>query len=487
MTSKTENAWMEQVIRPDEIEPYLIKGRDFIDDDLIHSQLEAARNPEPARVRDIIAKSLELRRLEPEETAALIHVTDPELLAEMRAAAGRIKDRVYGGRIVTFAPLYLSNYCVNSCVYCGYRKENRESSRKRLTREELLSETRALVDQGHKRLIMVYGEHPLSGVEYIEETLEAVYSVKKPPSGEIRRANINAAPMDIASLERLKKVGIGTFQVFQETYHHETYQRVHPRGIKADYRWRLYALHRCMDAGVDDIAPGVLFGLYDWRFEVMGLLYHTMDLESRFGGVGPHTISFPRMEPAVGTAFTEQSPWLVTDEDFERIVTVIRLSVPYTGMILTARETPEVRERILPLGITQLDFGSNIGVGSYARGSYDPEKQQFLLNDQRSLDEGIAWLAREGHVTSFCTAGYRCGRTGDYFMQIAKQGKVHRLCMPNAITTFAEYLEDYAGPETRQVGWPLVETEIRHLPEDRRRVVREMVARIKAGERDVYV
>jgi len=287
-------------------------------------------------------------------------------------------------------------------------------------------ETEVLVSLGHKRLIMVYGEHPLSDIEYIKSTIETVYETRV-GNGEIRRVNVNAAPMDISRLKVLKEVGIGTFQVFQETYHHETYRKVHPKGIKANYRWRLYALHRAQEAGIDDVAIGALFGLYDWKFEVMGLVYHTIDLEKHFGGVGPHTISFPRLEPAVNTPFIQETRYKVSDRDFKRLVAVLRLSVPYTGLIITAREPAHIRREVLQVGCTQTDASTKIGIGAYSDRYQEQEleRQQFMIGDPRSLDEVIREFAELGYLTSFCTAGYRCGRTGRYFMDIAKKGKVH--------------------------------------------------------------
>jgi len=480
--------WIGSVIKQNEIDKYLVNGQDFIDDRRIEEQLKQAR-PDPARIKDIIAKALDLQRLDPEETAALIALSprEKDLWQQIYAAAGTIKNKVYGSRIVTFAPLYVSNLCVNDCLYCGYRSSNTKIRRKRLSDNELRAEIQALVSAGHKRLIMVYGEHPLSDVDYIAHTIQLAYETKV-GNGEIRRANINAAPLSIDQLRLLKDIGIGTYQVFQETCHHATYRKLHPRGIKADYRWRLYALHRSLEAGADDVAIGALFGLHDWRFEIMGLLYHAMDLEHHFGGVGPHTISFPRLVPAVGTPFCTHSQHLVDDDTMERVIAILRLSVPYTGMILTCRESAAVRDRFLELGVTQLDFGSNIGVGDYSTHDTELDKQQFILQDTRSLDEGIRWLAQRGHLTSFCTAGYRCGRTGHYFMDIAKQGKVHTMCMPNAILTFQEYLLDYASPATRQAGEALIADTLAGMPatplKDR---LQQYVKRLRHGERDLYV
>lgn len=487
MDTKIVKEWIGNVIKPEQIERYRDGGQDFIDDEHINELLMAKRQPDAQEIREIIAKSLSLQRLELEEAAALLNCTNEDLWQEMYEAGLKIKEKVYGRRIVTFAPLYISNYCVNNCLYCGFRSQNSHSVRQQLTMNELREEVKALVSKGHKRLILVYGEHPQSDVHYITETLKVTYGTKV-DNGEIRRANINAAPMSIEDLRLLKEAGIGTFQVFQETYHHGTYQRLHPRGtLKADYGWRLYALHRCMEAGIDDVGIGALFGLYDWKFEAMGLLAHTIALEEKFGGIGPHTISFPRIEPAVNTPFIEKSSYKIDDITFKKLVTVIRLSVPYTGMILTARESATVRQEILPVGITQIDAGSNIGIGGYAHNSLDYTKQQFILGDNRSLDEAIRDLARMGKITSFCTAGYRCGRTGHYFMDIAKKGKVHTLCMPNAVLTFKEYLLDYASEETQQVGQHLIMEELAAIEnESVKEKCMEYLDRIEAGERDLF-
>ncbi len=488
MSNVSVKEWVQKVIKPEENEKYLNNGQDFIDENLINETLLRKRQPDKAQIREIIAKSLQLERLEPEETAALLNCTDEELWQEMYAAGLKIKVSVYGRRIVTFAPLYVSNYCVNNCVYCGFRDENNDIHRHGLNTAELQEEIKALVRKGHKRLIMVYGEHPRSDVHYIADTLTTAYNTKF-GNGEIRRANVNAAPLSIDDYKILQEVGIGTYQVFQETYHHQTYKKLHSRGpLKRDYLWRLYSLHRAMEAGIDDVAIGALFGLYDWKFEVMSLLLHAIDLEEKFGGVGPHTISFPRLEPAVNTPFNENSAYLIDDETFKKLVTVIRLSVPYTGMILTARERAEVRNDVIQVGCTQIDAGSNIGIGGYSRDSLDYNKQQFILGDERSLDEAIQDMAKLGFITSFCTAGYRCGRTGEYFMDIAKKGKVHNLCMPNAILTFKEYLMDYASEETLTVGNELIEKELTSLPNERlRESVATMLHRIESGARDLYL
>ncbi len=486
--SASDNGWISSVIRAEENAKYLDDDRDFVDEGLISTELERNARPDPSRVRDILAKSLTLQRLEPSETAALLNCTDEDLWQEMYAAGLRVKQSVYGRRIVFFAPLYVSNYCVNNCEYCGFRSSNRDAVRSSLTDDQLRDEIVALIRRGHKRLVMVYGEHPRSGAEFIAHTIRLAYSVKE-GGGEIRRVNVNAAPLCVDDYRKLKEVGIGTYQVFQETYHPATYRKLHPADtLKGDMRWRLYALHRAQEAGIDDVAIGALFGLYDYRFEVMALLLHTMSLEKHFGGVGPHTISFPRLEPALNTPYTENPAHRVSDEQFKKLVTVLRLSVPYTGLILTARESAEIRREVIPVGVTQIDAGSNIGIGGYSAGTVQGEKQQFMLSDPRSLDEVVSELADMGMITSFCTADYRCGRTGGCFMGFSKSGNIQSFCMPNAVLTFAEYLLDYASPETREKGWRLLEEEMGRLPEQGvREIVEKYLQRIRAGERDLFL
>jgi len=480
---------MWQVIEQKQIDRFLKNGYDFIDDAKIETLIRENSRTDRIRVRDIVQKSLSLERLEPEEVATLLNVEDKELLEEIFFAAGEVKRRVYDNRIVTFAPLYLSNFCVNSCLYCGFRSENKEEKRKRLSLDEVIKETEVLVKTGHKRLIVVYGEHPLSDIDYMVETIKTIYSVKV-GKGEIRRVNVNAAPMSVEKLKLLKEAGIGTYQVFQETYHHDTYKKVHPKGIKSNYRWRLYALHRAFEAGIDDVAIGALFGIYDWKFEVMGLVYHAIDLEEKFG-VGPHTISFPRLEPALNTPFVQESRYKVNDEDFKKLVAILRLAVPYTGLILTAREKAELRREILPLGITQTDASTKIGIGAYSKNGEEqnPDEQQFLLGDTRSLEEVIAEFADMGYITSFCTAGYRCGRTGECIMELLKKGKERWFCKLNAVLTFREWLDDYASENTKKKGERIIQNEIEEikkmLPEMYPKFI-EKYERIKKGERDLY-
>ncbi|HQH47617.1 MAG TPA: [FeFe] hydrogenase H-cluster radical SAM maturase HydG [Candidatus Syntrophosphaera thermopropionivorans] len=458
----------------------------FIPTEKIEELLQSEQNPSESQIREIIAKSLEKNRLAPEETAALLNVSDPELKQLIREGAHELKKTIYGNRIVLFAPLYVGNECVNDCVYCGFRSSNKECIRATLSHEQLVQETQALESKGHKRLIMVYGEHPKYSPDFIAQTVQTVYDTKF-GKGEIRRVNINAAPLDIEGYRIVKSVGIGTYQIFQETYHQETYKTLHPRGPKSNFLWRLYGLDRAMKAGIDDLGIGALMGLYNWKFEVMGLLYHTIHLEETFG-VGPHTISFPRLEPAIGTEFTENPPHKVPDEDFKQLIAIIRLSVPYTGMILTAREEAELRNEAIRYGISQIDAGSSIGVGDYsAKDEESRKKSQFVLGDTRSLDDVIYELAQEGYIPSFCTSCYRAGRTGEHFMEFAIPGFVKRFCTPNALLTFAEYLYDYASERTKQIGFELIDRELKQIEdENMKQAVKNKLEQMGKGVRDLY-
>ncbi|MCX7848480.1 MAG: [FeFe] hydrogenase H-cluster radical SAM maturase HydG [bacterium] len=468
---------------------------DFIDDARLERLVREVRKPDVAHVREILAKARSITTLTLEELATLLGVEDNATWEEMAATAQAIKRTVYDNRIVTFAPLYVSNYCINNCAYCGFRVENQAQRRRHLSVEEIRAETEVLAGRiGHKRVIAVYGEHPQSDIRYLVKTLETIYSVRVPVRrgyGNIRRVNVNAAPMSVEELRELKKAGIGTYQVFQETYHHGTYAAVHPRGTrKSDYVWRLLAMHRAMEAGIEDVGIGVLFGLYDWRFEVLGLLQHAQELEKVFG-VGPHTISFPRIEPAHNTPYSHAPAWRVDNATLRKIVILIRLAVPYAGMILTAREPAQVRRTLLELGVTQTDASTRIGVGAYCEGDGEQEgdRQQFLLGDTRSLDEVVRELAAMGMITSFCTAGYRCGRTGACIMELLRSGREGQFCKLNAILTFREWLDDFASDATRAVGEQVLARELEEvrvrLPQLYPRL-QAQYARVAAGERDVY-
>jgi 2-iminoacetate synthase len=438
---------------------------------------------ESAEVRPIIARSLALQRLSLEDMAALLSVTDPALQEEMFAAARQLKKNVYGNRIVLFAPLYIGNKCINSCKYCGFRDDNDKVVRRTLTDDELRAEVHALVAKGHKRLVIDYGEHPDYGAETIAHAVKEIYGAKN--GGEIRRINVNCAPLDVEGYRLVKAAGIGTYQIFQETYHRPTYAKMHPRGPKSDFLWRLYGQDRAMEAGIDDVGLGVLFGLYDWRFEAMGLLAHAIHLEETFG-VGPHTFSFPRLKDSSNRAF--QPEHALSDADFKRLIAILRLSVPYVGMILTAREPAALRRELLDFGCSQIDGGTRIEIGGYSEGSgkQDLDKEQFRIGDDRSLEDVISELLEMGEIPSFCTACYRSGRTGEHFMELAKPGEIKHRCAPNALVTLEEYLLDYATPETREAGETLIERELRELDEDDRELAGRLLTRVREGKRDVY-
>ncbi|MHB1461973.1 MAG: [FeFe] hydrogenase H-cluster radical SAM maturase HydG [Armatimonadota bacterium] len=436
-----------------------IYDTDFIDDQLIEGLL--TRPSEPAQVRDVIAKSMAKQPLSVAETAILVNATQPELIEEIFDAARTLKREVYGNRIVLFAPLYIGNLCINDCAYCGFRRSNKEAIRRTLSMDEIRDQVRALEQTGHKRLILVYGEHARYDANFIAETVRVTYDTRI-PKGEIRRVNINAAPLSVEDYKIVKQAGIGTYQVFQETYHKQTYQSVHPAGTrKADYLWRLHALGRAMEAGIDDVGLGGLFGLYDWRFELLSLVTHALHLQAVYG-VGPHTISFPRLKPASGVNLDEQ--WLTSDAEFKRLVAILRLAVPYTGLIMTCRESAEMRQALMEFGVSQIDAGTRLELGGYTEqqdiDSQEKHKEQFMLGDMRPLDEVVQQLLRDGHIPSFCTACYRKGRTGEVFMEYAIPGFIEKMCTPNALSTLQEYLCDFASPETRHVGEQIIEQQL---------------------------
>ncbi len=459
---------------------------DFIDDALLEGLLDNAR-PDKARVREIIAKSLNKEPLSLVETADLLAADEPELVDEIFAAARELKRKVYGNRIVLFAPLYIGNKCVNDCRYCAFRRSNENAIRRTLSHDEVRQQIEALENVGHKRLILVFGEHPDYNADYVAEIVRLVYSVKV-GHGSIRRVNINAAPLNHDEFKKVKQAGIGTYQIFQETYHHETYAKMHPSDTrKGDYLWRLDGLNRAMEAGLDDIGIGALFGLTDWRFEVLGLVSHSLYLQERYG-VGPHTISFPRLRPAGGVNLGED--YLVGDYDFKRLVAILRLSVPYTGMILTAREEPELRREVMAFGVSQIDAGSRIEIGGYteAGDAQVMEREQFTLGDIRSLDEIVHELLSDEYIPSWCTACYRLGRTGEHFMEFAIPGFIKQYCTPNALSTLTEYLVDYASDETRTAGEKTIRTELDKLPDSPQKT--ELISRLKrireTDDRDLY-
>jgi len=461
----------------------VIETGEFIEEGAIDEALHAAATKDAGRVREILAKASELNGLEMDEVAVLSSVSDPELLGELFGAARDAKDAIYGARLVLFAPLYVSNLCINDCLYCAFRVKNKELKRRALTQDEIRREVEILVDQGHKRVLLVAGEsYPKQGFQYILDSIATIYDVKR-GNGEIRRVNVNVAPLSVDEFRALKGTGIGTYQLFQETYHRETYRRMHVSGKKKDYDWRVTGMHRAMEAGIDDVGIGVLFGLADWRFEVLALMQHIRELERSYG-VGPHTLSMPRLEPASGSDIAEEPPMPVGDVDFRKLVAILRLAVPYTGMIMSTRETPNLRRETFALGISQISAGSRTNPGGYAEDEHFDEAQ-FQLGDHRSLDEVIRDVAELGYVPSFCTACYRLGRTGMDFMDLAKPGDIKHHCDPNALSTFLEYLLDYGSGETRAIGEDLITLKTAEMDDVRRAHTETMLARVRGGDRDV--
>jgi len=459
--------------------------KDFIDDNAIEQLLERTANPESKRVEEIIAKARELKGLSLEETAILLQTEDRELIREIHAAARSVKEGIYGNRLVIFAPLYISNHCANNCLYCGFRRDNKELNRVALTMEQIAGEVEVLEREGHKRLLMLCGEHPKrSGLDYFCEAIETAYGVKTAGGGEIRRINVEIAPLEVDEFRRLKATGIGTYVVFQETYHHATYKAMHPSGIKADYLWRLTAMHRAQEGGIDDVGIGALFGLADYKFDVLGMLSHAQQLEKDCG-VGPHTMSIPRLEPAFNAPAAIKPPKPVSDDEFKKLVAVLRLAVPYTGMILSTRESAELRGEVFSLGVSQISAGSRTNPGGYQDGEAF-RAAQFNLGDTRTTDEVILDIIQRGHIPSFCTACYRLGRTGKDFMDLAKPGLIQKFCRSNAILTFKEYLIDYAGEATRAAGGELIERLIEETAlAGTKRMLNSRLAKIEKGQRDI--
>jgi len=455
-----------------------------VDEAEIERTLAGARDRDARHVREVLAKARELHGLSPADVAALMEVSDPELLGELFSTARKVKEEIYGRRLVLFAPLYISNLCSNECLYCAFRARNKEVQRRALTQDEIARETQLLVDQGHKRILIVAGEsYPNEGFSYVLKAIETVYSVTR-GRGEIRRVNANVAPLSVDEFKQLKAARIGTYQLFQETYHRGTYSKVHLGGRKRDYDWRVTAPDRAMEAGIDDVGIGVLFGLFDWRFEILALMQHIRHLEERFG-VGPHTISVPRLEPAVGSDMAAHPPHAVSDVDFRKIVAIVRLAVPYTGIIMSTRETPNLRRETFALGVSQISAGSRTNPGGYAEDE-EYEAAQFQLGDHRPLDAVIRDVAALGYIPSFCTACYRLGRTGKDFMDLAKPGEIKNHCDPNALSTFLEYLLDYASPETRAVGEQCVAKSLAAMTPEQRGVSERMLRDVRAGKRDVF-
>jgi 2-iminoacetate synthase len=450
----------------------------------IETALAHARG-DAVRVREVLSKARELKGLDFDDVAALSAIDSAELSEELFACARYVKEEIYGRRMVLFAPLYISNLCSNECSYCAFSRSNKNIQRHALDMDDIRQEALHLIEQGQKRVLMVAGEgYPASkgGFRYVLDAIEAVYSVSH-ERGNIRRLNVNVAPLPVEEFRLLQQAQIGTFQLFQETYHRPSYAAVHTGGKKADFDWRASAMDRAMLAGIDDVGLGVLFGLHDWRFDLLSVIQHTMHLEARFG-VGAHTISVPRIEPAQGAPMSDAPPAAVSDQDFKKIVAILRLAVPYTGLILSTRESTEMRREACALGISQISAGSRTNPGGY--GADEQSTGQFQLGDHRPLDQVVRELAQSGYVPSFCTACYRTGRTGKDFMDLAKPGLIKRKCDPNAVTTLQEYLCDYGQADTQAAGEQTIVQALGDMEPKTRRNAEKMLAMIKAGKRDIY-
>lgn len=462
------------------------KAEEFIDDEEILRTLEYAESNRHNRplIESLIEKAALCKGLDHREAAVLLDCDEPDLTERIFRLAEEIKQRFYGNRIVMFAPLYLSNYCINGCVYCPYHAKNKNIPRKKLSQEEIRREVIALQDMGHKRLALETGEHPVeSPIEYVLESIKTIYGIHH-KNGDIRRVNVNIAATTVENYRKLKDAGIGTYILFQETYNKRRYQALHPSGPKSDYAYHTEAMDRAREGGIDDMGIGVLFGLTGYRYDFVGLMMHAEHMEAALG-VGPHTISVPRIRPADDINpedFTDAVP----DEKFLHIVAVIRLAVPYTGMIVSTRESRKVRERLLDLGISQISGASRTSVGGYADKEYHEDTAQFDVADHRTLDEVVGWLMQLGYIPSFCTACYRAGRTGERFMKICKSGKIQDCCTPNAILTLKEYLLDYASPQTRELGEKLIQEEIAKIANPALRdALTQDLSKLENGTRDL--
>ena len=459
----------------------------WLDEAEIHARLDCGRcEPEPGELDDIISKSLELGGLSLGEAAALCRVRSAEGLARLFSAAKKVKEAIYGRRIVFFAPLYISNLCKNECLYCAFRASNTLLKRRALGMDEIREESVSILNEGHKRVLMVAGEsYPREeGFSYVIRAIEAIYSARNDRGDAIRRVNANVAPLTVEEFKRLKSAGIGTYQLFQESYHRETYRAVHRTGKKADYDWRVNGMDRAMQAGIDDVGIGALFGLYDWRFELLALLMHAKHLEERFG-VGCHTISVPRIEPAVGSDMAQAPPQAVSDEDFMKIVAILRLAVPYTGIIMSTRESAAMRGSTLELGVSQISAGSHTDPGGYSE-KRDESAAQFQLGDHRSLAEVIRDIGGKGFIPSFCTACYRTGRTGPDFMELAKPGEIKAKCWPNALSSYLEYLMQYGDDDLSALGRESIRQELERMNDREAAIARQLLDRVAGGKRDVF-
>lgn len=468
-----------------------METKSFIDENYIFNLLEQTSSPDSKQVDEILQKALELKGINLAETAALLNVENPGDLEKILFIAGKIKDEIYGNRLVLFAPLYISNYCSNNCLYCGFRVENELMERKLLSIDEIKEEAKLILERGHKRILLLMGEnHQKCSLDYFIDAIYAIYSVSDSKGSTIRRINVEIAPLSENEFKRFSEIPIGTYTVFQETYHRKTYNEMHPKGKKSDYDWRLYTMDRALSNGMHDVGIGALFGLFDYKFEVLSLIIHSQHLDNLYG-VGPHTISIPRVKPAQNAPASYNREYAVNDNDFKKLVAILRIAVPYTGIILSTREPASLRNDLFNLGVSQISAGSKTSVGGYKQAFDSPqieqEAGQFTLNDCRSSGEVIFDVIKMGFVPSFCTACYRVGRVGGDFMDLAKPGLIKLHCHPNAIVTLKEYLVDYADARTKQIGESLIQSELQKisLPKVRSRTM-HFLERIEKGERDLY-
>lgn len=451
----------------------------IINEQKIFDILKTVTKPTTEKVTEILNKAKCSKGLTLEEVAALLQIEEDQSYHLLFETAKGVKDYIYGKRVVLFAPLYTSNECTNNCLYCGFRAANKALHRRTLDIEEIQLEAKYLESQGHKRLLLVCGEDAKrTNIDHIASAMTAVYE-----STDIRRLNVNAAPMSVKDFKKLKEAGVGTYQCFQETYHRETYEKMHPTGSKSDYDYRLSVMDRALEAGIDDLAIGVLFGLYDWKFEVLALLQHAEYMDKHLG-VGPHTISVPRLRPALGSGLNE-TPYPLTDLEFKKVVAILRLAVPYTGIILSTRENSKLRDELLDIGVSQVSAGSKTSPGGYKE--EEELSDQFAVTDHRSLDEILYTICEKGYIPSFCTACYRKSRTGEHFMDLAKEGTINKFCQANSILTFKENLLDYASERTIALGNKVIENAINQIPDESlRNQTREKISQLELGARDLY-
>ncbi|MBP5651042.1 MAG: [FeFe] hydrogenase H-cluster radical SAM maturase HydG [Bacteroidales bacterium] len=461
------------------------KFKNFIDREKLYGLIEGAA-PTEAELQQILNKALELKGLGLEDVAALLRVKDHDQIYEIMETAKKVKQDIYGKRLVLFAPVYTGNKCVNNCVYCSFRRDNHLIKRKILNMDEIATEVKTLLRDGHKRILLICGETPANDINYICEAIRTTYAVRE--NGQyVRRINVELAPMSVEDFRRLKAEKIGTYVCFQETYDPILYKEYHPAGSpKADYENRLLVMDRAMEGGIDDVGLGVLFGLADYRFEILALMEHAHHLEEAFG-CGPHTISFPRIEPAEGAPLPDNIPHKVSDDDFKKIIAIIRIALPYTGIILSTRENDDMRTELFNYGISQISAGSRTNPGAYAS-EEEHTGSQFQLGDHRTLDEVVSGMIDAGYIPSFCTGCYRKGRVGHDFMDLAKPGLIKEFCMPNALFTFREYLNDFASPETKEKGYKLMKELIAGVEKPTlKKTIETNVAKIDEGERDIYL